>query len=114
MTLGYSWSLLANPMNVINYILGMTGGCSSIWKNENEARMNELSRLCVYKEGSIVEVPYFEPLFWKVLISSPWFQGLMAYERMIWTMWYDMYNMLCEEWYEQLICAICYVLFAKW
>ena len=35
------------------------------------------------KEGSLVEVPYVDPSFWEVQWSSPWFQGLMAYERMI-------------------------------
>ena len=61
--------------------------------------MNEADFVFV-KEASLVEVPYVEPSFWEVLMSSQWFQGLMAYERMIWTMLYAMCNM--------------YVLFAKW
>ena len=56
--------------------------------------MNETDSVFA-KEGSLVEVPYVEPSFWEVLMSIPWFQGLMTYERMIWTMWYDMCNMLC-------------------
>ena len=44
--------------------------------------MNEADSMLV-KEGSLVEVPYVEPLFWDVLMSSPRFRGLMAYERMI-------------------------------
>ena len=51
--------------------------------------MNE-AEFVFAKEGSLVEVPYVEPLFWGVLMSSPWFQGLMEYERIIWTTWYDM------------------------
>ena len=35
------------------------------------------------KEGSVVEVPYVEPSFGEVLMSSPWSEGLMEYERMI-------------------------------
>ena len=31
-------------------------------------------------EDSLVEVPYVETLFWKVLMLSPRFQGIMAYE----------------------------------
>ena len=56
--------------------------------------MNEAVYVFV-KEGSLVEVSYVEPSFWEVLISNSWFQGLMAYERMIWTMSYDMCHMLC-------------------
>ena len=33
-------------------------------------RMNEANFVFV-KEGSLVEVPYFEPSFWEVLMSSP-------------------------------------------
>ena len=44
--------------------------------------MNEVD--CVFaKEGSLVEVPYVEPLFWEVLMSIPLFQGLMEYKRMM-------------------------------
>ena len=46
------------------------------------------------KEGSLVEVPYVEPTFWKVLVSSQWFQGIMACEGIIWSMWYDMCNII--------------------
>ena len=74
-------------MRVLNYILGMTSDCTSI-------RMNEADPIFA-KEGSLVEVPYVEPSFWKVLMSSPWFQGLIPYERMMWTTWYDMCNALC-------------------
>ena len=56
--------------------------------------MNEADSI-FSKEGSLVEVLYVEPLFGEVLMSSPWFQGLMAYERMMWTMWYDMCYTLC-------------------
>ena len=56
-----------------------------VWKNEADVFV---------KEGSLVEVPYVDPSFFEVLMSSPWFQGIIAYERMIWTMWYDMCNML--------------------
>ena len=58
-----------------------------VWMNEEDS--------VFAKEGSLVDVPYVEPSFWKVLMSSPWFEGLMAYERMIWISWYDMCNMLC-------------------
>ena len=56
--------------------------------------INEADSMFV-KEGSLVEFPYVDPSFLEVLMSSPWFQGLVAYERMIWTMWYGMCNMLC-------------------
>ena len=55
--------------------------------------MNEADSVFA-KEGSLVEVPYVEPSFWNVLMSSAWFQGIMAYEWMIW----------------QKLCVICYVL----
>ena len=35
------------------------------------------------KKGSLGEVPYVEPSFSEVLISSTLFQGLVVYERMI-------------------------------
>ena len=35
------------------------------------------------KEGSLVEVPYVEPSFWEVLMSSPLIRSLMEYEGMI-------------------------------
>ena len=41
--------------------------------------MNEAHSVFV-KEGSLAEDPYVEPSFWEVLMSSPWFQGLMAYK----------------------------------
>ena len=57
-------------------------------------------------EDSLVGVSYVDPSFWKLLMSTPWFKGLMAYE---W--WYEkaMYYMLCA-----MICAIwgCYMLWA--
>ena len=56
--------------------------------------MNEANSVFA-KEGSLVEVPYVETSFWEVLMSSPWFQSLMEFERMIWNTWYDMWNMLC-------------------
>ena len=55
--------------------------------------MNEADSVFA-KEGSLVEVPYVEPLFREVLMSIPWFQGLMAYERMIWNMLYALCNMI--------------------
>ena len=33
---------------VLKYILGMTSDCTSIRMNENEVRMNEWNKLCVY------------------------------------------------------------------
>ena len=45
-------------------------------------RMNQADSMFA-KEGSLVDVPYVDPSFWEVLMSSPGFQGIMAYERMI-------------------------------
>ena len=56
-----------------------------VWMNEADSA----------KEGSLVEVPYVEPLFMEVLMSIPWFQGLMAYEWMIWKMLCSICNMIC-------------------
>ena len=47
------------------------------------------------EEGSLIEVPYIEPSFWEVLMLSPSFQGLMAYERTI----------------RKMLCAICNILY---
>ena len=44
--------------------------------------MNEADSVFA-KKGSLVEVPYVEPSFWEVMTSSPWSQGLMAYEIML-------------------------------
>ena len=55
------------------------------------------------KEDSLVEVPYVEPSFWEVLMSSPWFQGLMAYGRIIW-------NMLCAN-KQYVMCCVQYVMY---
>ena len=61
-----------------------------VWMNEEDSMFT--------KEGSLVEVPYVEPSFWEFLMSSPGFQGLMAYDRIMWTTWYDMCNTLCVVW----------------
>ena len=75
-----------------------------VWMNEADS---------VFAKGSsLVEAPYVEPSFWEVLMSSPWFQGLMAYEGMIWTMWYDMCNVLrviCK-----MIFMMMHVTFTAW
>ena len=73
--------------------------------------MNEADSVFA-KGGSLIEVPYVEPSFWEVLMLSPWFQGLMAYERMIWTMWYDMCNMLCSV--CKMICMMMHVTLMAW
>ena len=44
--------------------------------------MNEANNIFT-KEGSLVDVPYVEPSFWEFLMSSPGFQGLMAYDRIM-------------------------------
>ena len=81
-------------MKVLNYILGLTGVYTSLWMNEMKyVWMNEKNSVFA-KEGSLVEVPYVEPSFWEVLMSSPWFQGLMAYEEMIWTICMMMHGTL--------------------
>ena len=46
--------------------------------------MNEADSMFV-KEGSLFEAPYVKPSFWEVLMSSPSFQDLMAYEIMMLT-----------------------------
>ena len=46
-------------------------------------------------DDTLIEVSYVEPSFLEGLMSGSWFQVLMAYKRMIWTKWYDMWNMLC-------------------
>ena len=88
-----------NPMKVLKYILGMTCVYNRLWMNESEIRKNERSRLVFAKEGSLVKVSYIEPSFWEVLMSSPWYQGLKAYERIIWTMLYanKQYVMYCVQ-----------------
>ena len=34
-------------------------------------------------DDALIEVSYVEPSFWKALISSAWFQRLLAYELML-------------------------------
>ena len=58
-----------------------------VWINEADSVFS--------KEGSLVNGPYVEPLFWEVLLSGPCFQSFMAYEQMIWKMSYAICNMLC-------------------
>ena len=64
-----------------------------IWMNEADS--------VFAKEISLVEVSYVEPSFWEILMSSPWFQGLMAYGWMIW-------NMLCDN-KQYVMCCVQYV-----
>ena len=64
-----------------------------VWMNEAESVFS--------KEGYLVEVPYVDPSLWEVLMSSPWFQGLMEYGLMIW-------NMLCAN-KQYVKCCVQYV-----
>ena len=57
------------------------------------------------KEGFLVEVPYFGPSLLEFLMSSPLFQGLMAYERMICKMLCDICNILCAM--CKMLCVVC-------
>ena len=67
-------------MKVLNYILGIASVYTSLWLYEMKyVRMKEADSV-FSNEDSLVEVPYVEHSFWKVLMSSPWFQGLMAYD----------------------------------
>ena len=59
-------------MRVLNYIPGVAGVYTRLWMNEADFVFGN--------EESLVKVPYVDPSFWKVLMSSPWFQRLMAYE----------------------------------
>ena len=61
-----------------------------VWMNEADS--------VFAKEGSLVEVPYVEPSLWEVLMTSPWFQGLMPYEWMIWTTLCVIWIMICAMW----------------
>ena len=63
-----------------------------VWMNEAESVFS--------KEGYLVEVPYVDPSLWEVLMSSPWFQGLMEYGLMIW-------NMLCAN-KQYVMCCVQY------
>ena len=84
-------------MNVLNYILGMAIAYTSLWMNEMEyVWMNEVA-FVFGKDGYLVEVTYVEPSFWEKLMSSPLFQSLMAYERMIWNMLGAICNILCAK-----------------
>ena len=75
-------------MKVLNYTLGIAGVHTGLWIKWIEVDS-------VFSNAdSLVEVPNVEPSFWKVLMSSLWFKGLMAYEWMIW----------------KKLCVICYVL----
>ena len=62
--------------------------------NMKYAWMNEAGSVFA-EEGFLVEVPYVEPSFSRVLMSSPWLLGLIAYAWMIW----------------KKLCVICYVLY---
>ena len=77
----------------------MTGVCTSIWNNKNELHMTEWSRLLFSKEGSLHEVPYVEPSFMEVIISTQWFHGLMKYEKndMNYVIWYLQYVLCCLQ-----------------
>ena len=71
---------MTNPMKVLNYILGIAGVYTSLWIYKVKyVRINKANSV-FDKEGSLVEVPYVKPSFWEVLMTSPWFQGLMKYE----------------------------------
>ena len=59
-------------------------------------------------EDSLVEVPYFGPSFWKVLISSPRFPSLMAYIWMIWKMQGAICYVLWYVLYEDVMCYVQY------
>ena len=66
-------------MKVLNYILGITGVYTIAyeWMKMKYVRMNEADSVFA-KVDSLVEVLYVELSFWEVLMSIPWFQGLMA------------------------------------
>ena len=66
--------------------------------------MNETDSVFV-KEGSLVEVPYVEPSFWEVIMSSPWLQGPMAYEWMIWKMLCAICKTICAM--CKMLCVVC-------
>ena len=69
--------------------------------------INEADSVFVNKD-SLVEVPYVEPSFWKVLMSSPWFPGLMAYEWMIWKKQGGIGYVLWYVIYKDVICCVQY------
>ena len=75
-----------------------------VWMNEADSMFAN--------EYSLVEVPYVEPSFLEILISSPWFQSLMAYQGIICTMWYDLCNMLCAI--CKIICMMMHVSLIAW
>ena len=66
-------------MKVVNYILGIAGVHTAYeWNEMKYVWMDEANAVFANKY-SLDEVIYVEPSFSKVLMSSPWFQGLMAY-----------------------------------
>ena len=81
---------------------------TSLWMNEIKyVWINEVDYE-FDKEASLVQVSYVQPSFWEVLMSSPLFQGLMAYERMIWKMLRAICNMLyviCK-----MLCVVCNII----
>ena len=50
-------------MNVLNYILGIVGVYTSLWMYEVKYVWMDEVDFVFAKEGSLVEVPYVEPLF---------------------------------------------------
>ena len=81
------------------------------WKKMKNVWMNEADSVFV-KGDSLVEVPYVEPSFWKVLMSSPLIPSLMEYEGMISAMWYAMCDMICVV--CKMICMMIHVTLIAW
>ena len=75
-----------------------------VWANEDD--------FVFVKEGFLVEVSYVDSSLLVVLMSSPSGQRHMAHERMIWTMWNDMCNMLCILW--KIISMMMHVTLMAW
>ena len=66
------------------------------------------------KEGSLVVVPYVEPSFWEVLMSSPWFpksHGIWTNNMQI-AMCYMQYVMCCVQdvmcFVQDVMCCVQY------
>ena len=71
-----------------------------VWINEEDS--------VISNEDSLIEVPWVEPSFCKVLMSCPWFLGLMAYELMIWKKLCVICYVLWHELCEKFICWVQY------
>ena len=106
MTLGHSWSLHSEPNESLK-LHHRYNWCLNWPMNEIKWNTYEWMKQtpCLLKRTPSLRSHMLSPHFWEVLMSSPWFQGLMAYEWIIWTTLYVIWIMICAMW--NMLCVVC-------